>query len=156
MKATLGYRTLAVLTLAAVPALALAHPLKVRPAAGESQTVIMCPDCSQPIACARVGDYTVSFAAAVDHPKTGSSAQFNVRLADRDANPVSNLKVAVVLSMPGHEHQPTTVPMKAEKDGRYTATTSFKAVGMEGPWRAEVKITTAKGDVVTQPFTFNR
>lgn len=155
MKGTLGRLTLSLL-LAATPSLLFAYPLKVRPAGGEGQTVIMCPDCSQPIACARVGDYTVAFSGDIDTPKLGGNARFVVRLTDRDGKAVTNTKVAVVFSMPGHEHPPQTLSLSGSKAGRYSTASSYKIVRMEGPWRAEVKITTPKGDVVTQAFTFNR
>jgi hypothetical protein len=147
---------LSALLLATTSTLALAYPVKVKTAGGESQTVIMCPDCSQPIACAKAGDHTVAFAADIDTPKGGGNVRFNVRLTDRAGAPVTNAKVAVVLSMTGHEHKPRTVPMRGGAGGRYSASTSFRAVDMAGPWNADVRITTAKGDVVTQRFTFNR
>jgi hypothetical protein len=155
MKRTLGRLTLSLL-LVATPSLLFAYPLKVRPARGEGQTVVMCPDCNQPIACARAGDYTIALSGDVDPPNLGGNARFMVRLTDREGKAVTNAKVALVLSMPGHEHPPRTLAMKAEKGGRYAAATSFKTVRMEGPWRAEVRVTTPRGDTVVQPFTFTR
>lgn len=156
MKGYLYRLTLCGLLAAATAAAALAYPVKVKTAGGESQTVIMCPDCSQPIACAKAGDYTVAFAADIDTPKGGGNVRFDVRLTDRAGAPVTNTKVAVVLSMTGHDHKPRTLPLRGGVGGRYRANTSFRAIDMAGPWNADVQITTPKGDVVTQRFTFNR
>lgn len=156
MKTALYRIVLPALLVATTPAMVLALPVKVRTAGGESQMVTMCPDCNQPIACARAGDYTVAFAADVLPPKYGSGMRFQVRLTDRQGLPVTKARVALVLSMPGHEHQPKTVPLKLERDGRYRGETTYRAAGMEGVWKADVKITTPKGDVVTQAFTFSR
>lgn len=152
MRIALQRFSLASLLLATAGSLALAAPLRVRTAGGEAQTVIMCPDCDQPIACARAGDYTVAFSANLESTRSGIT-QFLVRLTDRTGSPVSNLRVTIVLSMPGHGHRPRTVSTSGRRGGRYVASTVTR---MEGTWRADVRITSPKGDVVTQPFTFLR
>jgi hypothetical protein len=156
MKRIFHRLTLSALLVAATSTLALAYPVKVKTAGGESQTVIMCPDCSQPLACAKAGDHTVAFAADIDTPKGGGNVRFNVRLTGPTGAPVTNARVAVVLSMTGHDHKPRTVTLQGGSGGRYSASTSFRDIDMAGPWNADVQITTAKGDVVTQRFTFNR
>jgi hypothetical protein len=156
MKRVFDRLAVPVLLLAATPALVLAYPAKVKTAGGQSQTVIMCPDCSAPIACARVGEYTIAFSADLDTPKTGGNVGFHVRLTDAKGAPVTNARVAVALSMPGHEHQPRTLPLKRGSGGLYSARTTFKSVEMPGPWEADVEVTTPKGDKVIQAFTFNR
>jgi hypothetical protein len=147
---------LVTLLVAALPLAAIAHPVKVYTKGGESQTVTMCPDCSQPIACAKAGDYTIAFAADIGTPKGGGNVRFEVRLTDRTGAPVTNTKVAVTLSMVGHEHKPKTLRMGHTGRGRYVVNTSFRTIDMPGPWTADVQVTTPKGDIVTQAFTFNR
>jgi hypothetical protein len=141
------------LLLVTTPALALASPLILKAAGGESQTVIMCPDCSRPIACAKVGDYTVAASAEMPH-KNMPIVHFYIGLTDRDGKAVTNAKVAVVLSMPGHQHPARTFQAKGGKHGQYEAVAELE-LHMVGAWKADVQITTPKGDVVTQPFTFS-
>jgi hypothetical protein len=155
MKSVLSRMTLLAL-LATTPVFAMAFPVKVHPAGGEGQTVVMCPDCNQPIACAKAGDYNIAFSADIDHPKNGGVVRFHVRLTDLQGLPVTNTRVALVLSMVGHEHQPRTLQLKGGRNGLYTATTSFRSIDMQGPWKADVQLKTPKGDVVTEAFTFNR
>jgi hypothetical protein len=147
---------LPVLLLASTSALSLAYPVKVRTEGGQSQTVTMCPDCSQPIACAKAGDYTVALAVDIDSPKNGGNVRLQSGLTNQGGAPVTNAKVAVVLSMTGHDHKPRKLQMHHTHGGQYLATTTFRSVDMAGPWNADVQITTPKGDVVTQRFTFNR
>jgi hypothetical protein len=116
----------------------------------------MCPDCSQPLTCAKVGDYTISLATDIAHPKTGGSVSFRVGLTGPQGHPVTNARVSLVLSMPGHEHPPVTVSLRGGPRGRYAGTAPFRATRMEGPWKVDVQVRTPKGDVVTQTFTFNR
>jgi hypothetical protein len=156
MKTQTFKSALPILLLASVPALVFAAPVKVRTEGSASQTVIMCPDCNQPIACAKAGDYNMAFAADIDSPKNGGNVRFGVRLTNQNGAPVTNAKVAVTLSMVGHEHKPRTLQMPGGRDGRYTAHTSFKSIDMQGPWKADVHVTTPKGDTVTQAFSFNR
>lgn len=131
---------------------ALAGPLKVRPLGGDSQIVLMCPDCSQPIACARAGDYTIGFSAETISPKSGI-ARLIVRLNDAAGKAVNNAKVAVHLTMPEHNHRvKKPIQLKRERNGKYTGITS--RLLMTGAWEAEVAVTTPKGDVVKQKFGF--
>jgi hypothetical protein len=132
---------------------AAASPLRVRTAGTKSQLVVMCPDCSQMITCAQMGDYLVGLSADLENPKFGL-ARFNLRVTDKDGAPVSNAKVALVLSMPEHGHASKPFTAKRAGKGKYVASTN--ALVMQGAWRAEVALTTLKGDTVKQVFTFTR
>lgn len=147
---------LAALVVGTAPALALASPLKVYTAGSASQTVFMCPDCDQPIACTRAGDYNIAFSADIDRPRNGGSVRFHVRLTDRAGAPVTNVGAALVLSMVGHGRPPRVLALKSGHGGRYSAVTTFRAVDTQGPWKADVHFRTPRGDVVKQAFTFNR
>jgi hypothetical protein len=144
------------LVVATVPALDLASSLGVHAAGSASQTVFMCPDCNQPIACAKAGDYTLAFAADIDHPKNGGTVRFHVRVTERNGAPVTNARPSVTLSMEGHAHQPRALPFRGGRAGHYTAVTTFRPIDIQGPWKADVQIKSAKGDRVSQSFTFNR
>jgi hypothetical protein len=153
---TLYRFALPLVIIAVTPALVSAYPVKVHTAGGESQTVIMCPDCNQPIACAKAGDYTVAFTADIDTPRNGGNVRFHVRLTDQNGAPVTNAKPTLTLSMVGHEHKPRTLHLTGDTTGRYTATTTFRTIDMQGPWKSDVQFKSPKGDTVSQSFIFNR
>lgn len=153
MKSTFSRLALCVL-LGTMPALALAVPLVVGTTGGGPQTVVMCPHCGGPVACAQAGDFNINFSADSVHPKTGA-ARFYVGLTDRTGKPVTDAKIALILSMPAHHHAAITVPATGGKKGEYVATTNLGA-HMRGQWTANVQITTPKGDKVTQEFTFDQ
>src|SRR5690242_13907056 len=78
MNATFYRLALPALLLATTPALLLAAPLKVGPAAGDTHcNVVTCPHCGQSMAVAQTSDYTINFSADSIHPKTGS-ARFSI------------------------------------------------------------------------------
>ena len=129
-----------------------ASPLKVKTLGARSQTVVMCPNCKEKITCAKAGDYTIGFDADLDNPKLGSG-RIAVHVKDAAGKPVSNAKVAVKLSMPGHGHEPRTVALKSAGHGRYAANTRLV---MPGGWNAEVQVTPASGDTVKQSFAFSK
>jgi hypothetical protein len=145
---------LSALLLVTTPALALAVPVMVGTSGGGPQSVIMCPHCGQPIACAQAGDYKISFSADSINRKTGAT-RFSIGLADRAGKPVTDSKVALVLTMPAHHHGPVTVPVSGGKRGQYAAVTNLSP-HMGGQWVANVRITTPKGDTVTQAFTLEQ
>jgi hypothetical protein len=155
MKTTPQSLILPVLLLAMTPALVLAHPMRVRTAGSESQTVTMCPNCEQPLDCARAGDYRIDLAVDVQHRTNGGRARFEVSLNDRAGLPVSSSQVMLVLTMIGGEQPPRYLRMKAARSGRYTAETTFRPIDMQNLWRAEIKITAPKGDIVSQKFTLD-
>ena len=132
---------------------AAASPLRVRTAGTASQMVVMCPDCSQMITCAQMGDYLLGLSADLENPKFGQ-ARFRIRVSDQNGAPVNNAKVTLVLSMPQHGHRSKPLAARSEGKGRYVAATN--ALVMQGAWRAEVALTTPKGDTVKQVFTFAR
>lgn len=154
MTASIRRFVLPALLLATTPALALAVPVMVGTAGGGPQSVIMCPHCGQPIACAQAGDYSISFSANSINSKTGAT-RFNIGLADRAGHPVPGVKVALVLTMAAHHHGPVTVPVSAGRKGEYAAMTNLSP-HMRGQWTANVRVTTPKGDTVTQAFTFDQ
>lgn len=154
MSASIRRFVLTALLLATTPALALAVPVMVGTASGGPQSVIMCPNCGQPIACAQVGDYGINFAVDSLNAKTGAT-RLNISLVDRTGRPVTGAKVALVLDMPAHHHGPITVPVSGGRKGVYTAATNLSP-HMRGQWTAEVRITTPKGDTVSQAFTFEQ
>jgi YtkA-like len=154
MKNRLWGRMLMAALLTATPALAKANPLKVGTAGGDSQIVIMCPDCGAPIACAKVGDYALVFSADLEDPKLGL-ARLTIRVTDKSGAPVNGLKVVVTLSMREHKH--ALRPMAATSlfgKGEYWVSTG--QLQMDGVWNAEVAVTTPKGDTVKQVFTFRK
>ena len=130
----------------------VAGPMRVKTYGAKSQTVVMCPDCKEKIACAKAGDYTIGFDADLDSPKTGA-ARLAVHVKDAAGKPVNNAKVAVRLSMPKHEHDARTVTLKSAGHGRYHANTQLV---MPGGWNAEVQVTPASGDTIKQGFSFAR
>jgi hypothetical protein len=155
MTALLHRWALPALLLAATPALALAVPIAVGTSGGTGpQSVIMCPHCGGPIACAQAGDYNISFSADSIHPKTGT-ARFSIGVTDRTGKPVTDAKVALVLTMPAHHHGSVTVPVSGGKKGEYSAVTTLSP-HMRGQWVADVQITTPRGDKVTQAFTLEQ
>lgn len=154
MKTTLARWMLPALLLATAPVLAASRPLKVSAVGDGSAFVFMCPKCDAPIACAKVGDYTLAFSAGLRDPKLGV-ANLTVRVTDKSGAPVNGLKVVTTLSMRGHEH--VLLPMTATSffgKGEYWATTG--QLQMDGVWNAEVAVTTPKGDTVKQVFTFSK
>jgi hypothetical protein len=153
MKTVLYRLALPALLLATTPVIALASPLKVSPVGGDSHMMIMCPHCHQPIAGAKAGDYTIAFSADVRQIKTGS-LQFYIDVTDQTGKPVTDAKVAIVLSMPAHEHA-RTVQTSGGRGGRYTVVTTV-GTAMSGQWKADVKVTPANGETVSQAFTFSR
>jgi hypothetical protein len=145
----------AALLLASMPRLAHAGPLKVRPVGGEAQTVLMCPDCSAPIACAKAGDYPVAFSADLLEPAPLQRVRLLVRITNPATGaPVNVARVAVALSMSkqGHWHE-ITPPLTLERQasGAYATTTTRL---MTGAWQVEVRLTTVKGDTVQQKYAF--
>jgi hypothetical protein len=143
------------LLLATTPALALAVPVVVSTRGGGGpQTVIMCPHCGGPIACAQAGDYNINFSADAIQPKTGVTRLY-VGLTDRNGKPVTDAEVTLVLTMPAHHHAPVTVPASGGKQGQYVATTRLSP-HMSGDWVAEVQVTTPKGDKVTRAFNLEK
>jgi hypothetical protein len=155
MTASIRRLVLPVLMMMTIPAVALAVPIIVAPApSGGPQSVIMCPHCGGPIACAQAGDYNINFSADSIHPKTGATRLY-VGLTDRAGKPVTDAKVTLVLTMPAHHHGPVTVPASGGKRGQYVATTNLSP-HMSGQWVADVQITTPKGDKVTQAFNLEK
>ena len=77
MTASIRRFVLPALLLVTTPALALAVPVMVGTSGGGPQSVIMCPHCGQPIACAQAGDYSISFSADSINPKTGATYRVN-------------------------------------------------------------------------------
>jgi hypothetical protein len=131
---------------------ALAAPLKTRTLGTKSQQVVMCPDCSEKIACAKAGDYTIGFDADLDSPKTGA-AKVAVHVKDAAGNPVENAVVTVNLAMPDHQHGKAPLKLKSVGHGRYQAATQLV---MPGGWKATVEVKPATGDTVKQTFSFIR
>jgi hypothetical protein len=129
---------------------AWATPLKVRTSKG--QQVIMCPDCSAKLACAKAGDFFIGFDADLENPKTGA-ATLAVHVQDKEKKPVKDAKVSVALSMPEHEHGSKPIALKHRGHGRYFAPARLV---MPGGWRAEVSVTTSGGDTVKQVFSFSK
>jgi hypothetical protein len=154
MRHTLWGRALLALVLATTPALAKADPLKVGTGGGDSQIVIMCPDCKAQIVCAKAGDYNLAFSADVENPKLGT-ARLTIRVTDKAGAPVTGLKVVAALSMPEHQHalQPMTATSPFGKGEYWISTGQLR---MDGVWNAQVAITTPKGDTVKQAFTFRK
>lgn len=145
-------RTLALLTVAlALAGAALAAPLKVRSLGTKSQQVEMCPNCKDKVTCAKVGDYTIGFLPDLENPKTGSG-KVSVHVKDKAGKPVDDAKVSVALSMPKHGHkkkEPLT--LKSTGSGWYSTPTTLV---MPGGWQADVVVTPASGDKVSQSFSF--
>lgn len=137
----------------AASTVAIAGPLKVRSVGTDSQIITMCPECNAPLACAQVGDYTVGFSADLVNPKFGI-ATLGVRLTDKNGAPVTNAKVSATLSMPKHGHTTDPITFRHRGKGKYTGSTP--RLRMEGVWEAEVSVKTAKGDTVSQKFSFVR
>jgi hypothetical protein len=146
--------TLPALLLATASTLALAGPLKVKPAGGEGQKVIVCPHCKQPIAITQAGDYTIAFSGEEIHPKSGA-ARFYIRVTDASGKPATGAKVALTLSMPAHHHGPVKVPVTAQGDGQYVAVTTLSP-HMRGQWKAAVQVGTPNGQPQTETFTFDQ
>lgn len=144
--------TLPAVLLAAIPAFAVAAPLKVEPTGGAGQKMIVCPYCKEPIVVAQAGDDTISFSGDEIHPKTGA-ARFYIRVSDRAGKPVTGARVALTLSMPAHHHGPVKVPVRAEKNGQYVAVTALSP-HMHGQWNAAVQVTTPNGQPQSETFTF--
>jgi hypothetical protein len=144
---------LSVLLLATAPAFALATPLKVQPVGGASQQVIMCPQCGTPIACAKAGDVTLAFTADLQDPAILGYVRVMVRVTDKAGKPVDDAKVKVALRMTEHWHELTPpLTVDSQGNGLYAATTG--RLGTPGTWYAELRVTTPKGDTVTQRFSF--
>jgi nitrogen fixation protein FixH len=122
----------------------------VRPVGGERQCTVTCPHCGAPIGGATARDTTIAFSADVLQIKTGV-IQFYVDVTDPTGKPLTNAKVAITLSMPGHEHV-RTVQVNGGKGGHYSAVTFLNMVGQ---WMADVKATSPNGETVSQAFTFN-
>ena len=156
MKTVVFRAGMCALLIVTAASLAMAFPVKVTTAGGDSQTVTMCPDCGHPLACAQKGDYTIAVSADVQHAKQGGGTNFAVRLTDRNGAPVTNAVVTLVLSMTGHSHPPRTVRLRRGSGGRYSGSTTLQTVHMQGPWNVDVQVKSPKGDTVTQRFVFNR
>lgn len=129
-----------------------AAPLQVRTYGSKSQQVVMCPDCKEKIACAKVGDYSVGFDADVENTKTGA-ARVAVHVKDKAGKPVDDAAVTVTLTMPKHAHGKKPLELKSAGHGRYETAT---ILGMAGGWKADVQVKPATGDTVTQAFSFAR
>jgi hypothetical protein len=133
---------------------ATAGPLRVQSAGGGTACAVVCPHCGHPMVTNQTGDYTITFSGDEIHPKTGA-ARFEVGVLDRDGKPVSGAEVELTLSMPAHHHGPVTLPVKAGTGGRYTASTNLNP-HMRGQWSADVRVTTPKGEKLTQTFAFDQ
>jgi hypothetical protein len=145
----------ALLLLAGSTALGLAAPLKVQPVDGDAQTVVMCPHCDAPIACAKAGDLAVAFTADLLDPAALQRVRLSARVSDPATGaPVGVAKVVLALSMSkqGHWHEITPpLTLDRQSSGVYSIETGRL---MKGAWRVEVRATTVKGDTVTQKFAF--
>jgi len=131
---------------------AFASPLKVRTFGTKSQQVIMCPDCSAKLACAKVGDYSIGFSADLESPKSGAAA-VAVHVLDKGKKGVDDAAVVVTLTMPNHKHGKAPFTLKSAGHGRYAAATKLV---MPGAYQADVAVTLAGGDTVKQSFSFTK
>lgn len=139
------------LTLAA--SVALAGPLKVTTKGKSAQQIEMCKDCGEKLTCAKAGEYLIGLDVDLDNPKTGAAA-LAVHVMDQAKNPVSNAKVKVSLTMPGHKHKMRdALTLRKTGHGRYEAAT---VIVMPGAYQAEVAVTLAGGDTVKQSFGFSK
>ena len=131
----------------------VAGPLRVRTRGGKSQQVIMCPDCKDKLTCAAAGDYLVGLDVNLDSPKTGA-AVVAVHVMNKDKTPVTDAKVKLALSMPGHGHRRReALGLRHTGHGRYEAATT---IVMQGAYQADAAVTLAGGDTVKQSFSFSR
>jgi YtkA-like protein len=153
MKTELSRLSLTVLLLATTSALALARPIDVKSVGGVRQQVVMCPKCGTPIACAKVGDFTLAFTAELREPEELRWVRLTVRVTDKAGAAVNDAKVSFAAWMTGHWHE-LTPPLQAENQGKglYTTATTGR-LAMRGTWFVEVQMTTRTGDMVKQLYT---
>jgi hypothetical protein len=149
----LAVRAVAASLLLVLPVLALARPTQVQSDDEQGPGGFHCPHCGAPIAVTAVGDYALAFSADLDTPQMGLT-QLSVGVTDRSGEPVNGGKVIVTLSMPGHSHRLKPMTLLGHGGGRYYR--NIFQVRMPGLWKAEVAVTTARGETVKQAFTFRR
>lgn len=140
----------AVAALALTMTLAMASPLKVRTLETKSQMMMMCAACERQMACARAGDYTISFDVDLANVKTGA-ATMAVHVKDKAGKPVEDATVVVNLTMPEHRHTLKPLTSKHTGHGRYLHAAHLASKGV---WRAVVNVTLADGERVKQSFAF--
>jgi hypothetical protein len=138
MKRTLISASAAILLMTA----SSASPLKVRTLGSKAQQVVICPECSEKLSCAKVGDYLIGLDVNLDSPKTGA-ATVSVHLMDQNKKPVTDAKATLALSMPSHGHKRELLHLRNSGHGRFEAAT---VIVMPGAYQADVEVSPAGGD----------